>query len=361
MFIFLWNSWYLELILKRCPRSKNDTSGKHWQLPSLPQPQEQLLQQILLQFLTPVSFWRCLCSYTCEIIHIHLQTIYVLTGQLHLEMRFPSWFHGQVWPTQKSSPQERCTFPERWALGWQSPHLLNFLSQESVLDRMKRNPKSALGTRMNSAETPSHLTIADFLTAFHPSFFESGTEIQTLLARTQCSATEQKGTGTVPPSSLALLPSILTFLSTKTPSEKEIDKCVSSNSWLFSVHWPMSCCSALETCIRNLSPMFSLTLWTLHQGHYLGIFECALHSDIYDVNAHCLIQGGRCFGTLGPAVTERSGSSTKGRTPDIRYFVAKLSIVAIYKLFKMLLPSFEWKSFCFHRGFVLKIRKYALN
>ena len=31
-----------------------------------------------------------------------------------------------------------------------------------------------------------------------------------------------------------------------------------------------------------------------------------------------------------PAVTEKSGSSTAGRTPDIRYFVAKLSIVAIY-------------------------------
>ena len=31
-----------------------------------------------------------------------------------------------------------------------------------------------------------------------------------------------------------------------------------------------------------------------------------------------------------PGVTERSGSSTTGRTPNIRYFVAKLSIVAIY-------------------------------
>ena len=69
MLIFLWNSWYLELILKRCPRTKKNTSGKHWQLPSLQQPQEQLLQQILLQFLTQVSFWKCLCSYTCDIIH----------------------------------------------------------------------------------------------------------------------------------------------------------------------------------------------------------------------------------------------------------------------------------------------------
>ena len=34
------------------------------------------------------------------------------------------------------------------------------------------------------------------------------------------------------------------------------------------------------------------------------------------------------------ALTERLGSSTKGRTPNIRYFVAKLSIVAIYALLK---------------------------
>ena len=47
-----------------------------------------------------------------------------------------------------------------------------------------------------------------------------------------------------------------------------------------------------------------------------------------------LIQGGRCWGTAGPAVPERSGSSPKGRTPNIRYFVAKLSIVAIYALFE---------------------------
>ena len=40
-------------------------------------------------------------------------------------------------------------------------------------------------------------------------------------------------------------------------------------------------------------------------------------------------QGGRCWGTAVPAVHERSGSSTKGMTPNIRYFVAKLSIVAI--------------------------------
>ena len=40
------------------------------------------------------------------------------------------------------------------------------------------------------------------------------------------------------------------------------------------------------------------------------------------------------------ALTERSGSSTKGRT-NIRYFVAKLSIVAIYALFERLSSSFN--------------------
>ena len=47
-------------------------------------------------------------------------------------------------------------------------------------------------------------------------------------------------------------------------------------------------------------------------------------------------QGGTCWGSAGAALHERSGSSTKGRTPNIRYFVAKLSIVAIYELFERL-------------------------
>ena len=47
-------------------------------------------------------------------------------------------------------------------------------------------------------------------------------------------------------------------------------------------------------------------------------------------------QGGRSWGTAGPAVHDRSGSSTTGRTPNIRYFVAKLGIVAIYALFERL-------------------------
>ena len=51
------------------------------------------------------------------------------------------------------------------------------------------------------------------------------------------------------------------------------------------------------------------------------------------------------------AFTERSGSSTKGRTPNIRYSVAKLTIVAIYTLFERLSQGFERKSSCFRRAF----------
>ena len=51
------------------------------------------------------------------------------------------------------------------------------------------------------------------------------------------------------------------------------------------------------------------------------------------------------------ALTERSGSSTKGRTPNIRYFVAKLSIVAIYALFERLSQGFHRKPSCFRRVF----------
>ena len=49
-----------------------------------------------------------------------------------------------------------------------------------------------------------------------------------------------------------------------------------------------------------------------------------------------LHQGGRCWGSAGAALHDRSGSSTTGRTPNIRYFVAKLGIVAIYALFERL-------------------------
>ena len=62
-------------------------------------------------------------------------------------------------------------------------------------------------------------------------------------------------------------------------------------------------------------------------------------------------QGGTCCASVRAALTERSGSSTKGRTPNIRYFVAKPSIVAIYALFERLSQGFQRKPSCFHRAY----------
>ena len=59
----------------------------------------------------------------------------------------------------------------------------------------------------------------------------------------------------------------------------------------------------------------------------------------------------KCWGNAGTAFPERSGSFTKGRTPNIRYFVAKLSIVAIYALFERLSQGFQRKPSCFRRVF----------
>ena len=63
------------------------------------------------------------------------------------------------------------------------------------------------------------------------------------------------------------------------------------------------------------------------------------------------VQGGRCCASTQAVLTEKSGSSTKGRTPNIRYFVAKLSIVAIYAFFERLPQGFERKPSCFRRAF----------
>ena len=61
---------------------------------------------------------------------------------------------------------------------------------------------------------------------------------------------------------------------------------------------------------------------------------------------HFLAQGGRYWGTEVPALHERSGSSTKRRTPNIRYFVAKLSIVTVstccHKLSKVATSCHTW-------------------
>ena len=62
------------------------------------------------------------------------------------------------------------------------------------------------------------------------------------------------------------------------------------------------------------------------------------------------IHGGRCWGTAGTVVHERSGSSTKGRTPNIRYgafykshpalgvFSTKVSL--LLKGFQQIQPAF---------------------
>ena len=71
----------------------------------------------------------------------------------------------------------------------------------------------------------------------------------------------------------------------------------------------------------------------------------------YMSGAVCADQGGRCCVSVRAALTERSGSSTKGRTPNIRYFVAKPSIVAIYALFERLSQGFQRKPSCFHRAY----------
>ena len=63
-------------------------------------------------------------------------------------------------------------------------------------------------------------------------------------------------------------------------------------------------------------------------------FHSALYWEKNTMYSSVTEQGGRCWGTAGPAVPERSGSSPKGRTPNIRYFVAKLSNVAIYALYE---------------------------
>ena len=62
-------------------------------------------------------------------------------------------------------------------------------------------------------------------------------------------------------------------------------------------------------------------------------------------------QGGRSCASARAALTERSGSSTKGRTPNIRCFVAKLSNVAIYALFERHSQGFQRKPSCFRRPF----------
>ena len=79
-------------------------------------------------------------------------------------------------------------------------------------------------------------------------------------------------------------------------------------------------------------------------GQSKAMLQCKWHYLVAKIVTNAMGQGGRCWGTAGPAVPERSGSSPKGRTSNIRYFVAKLSIVAIYALFEWPPQSFLQKS-----------------
>ena len=74
--------------------------------------------------------------------------------------------------------------------------------------------------------------------------------------------------------------------------------------------------------------VFSLKGLVVHAGGLVNDFL------VLSMSTPSELQGGRCWGTAGPAVPARSVSSPKGRTPNIRYFVAKLSIVAIYSLYE---------------------------
>ena len=97
MYIILWYSWYLGISMSKTGPTKTPTSGKHWQSPCRQQPQEQLLQEIPLRFLTPRLSWRHLCSDTCNM-HLYIlkqNFFWLLTFQLHLEKRFPSWCRDQ--------------------------------------------------------------------------------------------------------------------------------------------------------------------------------------------------------------------------------------------------------------------------
>ena len=52
--------------------------------------------------------------------------------------------------------------------------------------------------------------------------------------------------------------------------------------------------------------------------------ESAMHVHICIHSMSTMVQGGRCGGSAGAALHERSGFSTKGRTPNIRYLSRNL-------------------------------------
>ena len=107
------------------------------------------------------------------------------------------------------------------------------------------------------------------------------------------------------------------------------------------------------TAINNLGKVSFHTKY--NQDKFYSWYNYTLSSN-FPVFPICVMhdtnmQGGRSWGVAVGALPERPGSSTKGRIPNIRYFVAKLSNVAIYALFERLSQGFQRKPSCFRRPF----------
>ena len=80
------------------------------------------------------------------------------------------------------------------------------------------------------------------------------------------------------------------------------------------------------TAINNLGKVSFHTKY--NQDKFCSWYNCTLSSN-FPVFPICALhgtnmQGGRSWGVAVGALPERSGSSTKGRIPNIRYFGAKL-------------------------------------
>ena len=100
-----------------------------------------------------------------------------------------------------------------------------------------------------------------------------------------------------------------------------------------------------EVCVCSLCLVCFLYLACLVQCVFLGWHLMALPHVLTKIVHQATKMGmlvvTRVADVARAALTERSGSSAKGRTPNIRYFVAKLSIVAIYTLFERLSQGFQ--------------------
>ena len=101
--------------------------------------------------------------------------------------------------------------------------------------------------------------------------------------------------------------------------------------------------AAIWEIVPDIVPTLSYTIFSPDYHHLVIVLAAFAGGEG--------IQGGRSWGTAGPPVHETSGSSTKGRTPNIRYFVLKPSIVSIYAFFERLSQGFQRKPSCFLRAF----------